>query len=276
MSSLSSMVRAIEEYALTHHIDHRFVGGMSYGGLLNKDTKYKIDIAKRTITLTGHNPLLLIRPDKSIRDIDIILCSYLPDKLPALKKFLNQLKWQARLKHGYTPPISFEGPAPYGSVPQGVMQLVTTLQARGSTIYLVFDRIHQQISHASLEPWTVVLEDGTSYTTRNPIADYYAYQFRSPAGVKPKDRKKLVFLKNLAEAVIVKGKKRGINYESKEYFGPWITFISQLEQSTLASVRFKRALTRLYWNTIGTTLAHGRGIGKPIFAIFNFFTRHTQ
>lgn len=276
MDSLKSMVRAIEEFSKTNHIDHRFVGGMSYGGLLNDKSTYKIDVARRSVQLTQHNALQLLRPDKSVRDIDLILCTYQPDKLPALKKFLNHLKWQVRLKMGFTPPISFESPSPFGSRPQGVMQYVTIMQVKNDRVYLVFDTIHQYISRASLEPWTVVLKDGTTYTTRNPIADYFAYQFRSPAGVKPKDLTKMIYLKKIADAVVAAGKKRGIDYMSNEYYGPWQTYIDKLKHSTLPSVRSKRFITRLYWQTIGTTLAHGRGIGKPIFAIFNFFTRHTQ
>lgn len=270
------MVKAIEDYGQDNGIDHRFVGGISYGGLLNEKTTYDIDIQGRTIKLTGHNPLLLLRPDKSVRDIDLILCSYHPDKTAPLKRFLNKLKWQVRIKLGYTPPISFEGLMPYGSTPQGLLRYVTTMQVRDADIYLVFDKIRQQITHASLEPWHVVLEDGTTYTTRNPIADYYAYQFRSPAGVKPKDITKLIHLKKLTDALIAAGHKKGIDYASDDYYGPWQEYINKLENSTLPSVRSKRFLTQLYWKTIGTTLAHGKGIGKPIFAIFNFFTRHTQ
>lgn len=270
------MVQAIEDYGRENGIDHRFVGGISYGGLLNDKTSYKIDVAGRSIKLTDHNPLLLLRPDKSVRDIDLILCSYHPEKIAALKKFLNKLKWQVRMNLGYTPPISFEGPAVYGSTPQGLMQYVTTMQVKDNDIYLVFDKIHQKISKKSLEPWHVVLDDGTKYTTRNPIADYYAYQFRSPAGVKPKDLNKLIHLKKLNDDIIAAGRKKGLDYSSEEYYGPWQEYISLLENSTLPSVRSKRYLTQLYWKTIGTTLAHGKGIGKPIFAIFNFFTRHTQ
>lgn len=270
------MVAAIENYASEHTLDHRFVGGLSYGGLLNDKTTYKIDVEGRSIKLTDHNPLLLLRPDKSVRDIDLILCSYQPEKIPPLKKFLNKLKWQVRMKLGYTPPVSFEGIAPYGSTPQGLMQYVTTLQVKDGDIFLVFDKIRQHITHRSLEPWNIVLDDGTTYTTRNPIADYYAYQFRSPAGVKPKDITKLIHLKKLTDAVIEAGRKYGIDYTSDDYFAPWQEYINKLENSTLPSVRSKRFLTQLYWKTIGTTLAHGKGVGKPIFAIFNFFTRHTQ
>lgn len=271
-----SMVVAIEDYCRGEHLDHRFVGGMSYGGLLNNDTTYTIDVPKRRITLKNHNPLLLLRPDKSVRDIDFILCSYAPEKIQPLKRFLNKLKWQIRLKLSYTPPISFEGLAQYGSKPLGLLRFVTTMQIQRGVAYLVFDKISQAVSPESLEAWTVVLEDGTAYTTRNPIADYYAYQFRSPAGIKPKDHDKVARLKNLVDTMIVEGKKHTIDYMSEEYFAPWQTFIDDIQTSTIPSVKFNRMVTKLYWSTIGTTLAHGRGIGKPIFALFNFFTRHTQ
>lgn len=271
-----SMVVAIEDYCRGEHLDHRFVGGMSYGGLLNSDTTYAIDVTKRKITLKNHNPLRLLRSDKSVRDIDFILCSYAPEKVQPLNKFLNKLKWQVRLKLSYTPPISFEGLTQYGSKPPGLLKFVTTLQIQRGVVYLVFDKVSQAVSSKSLEPWTVVLDDNTAYTTRNPIADYYAYQFRSPAGVKPKDTDKVAHLKRLVDAMIIAGEKHKIDYTSEEYFAPWQQFIDEIQTSAIPSVKFNRMVTKLYWSTIGTTLAHGRGIGKPIFALFNFLTRHTQ
>jgi len=244
--------------------------------LLNETTTFSIDVKSRRIAVKNHNPLKFLRADKSVRDIDFILCTYQPEKIADLKRFLNKLKWQVRLKLGYTAPISFESAAPYGTRPSGLMRYVTTLQVKNEVPYLVFDRITHQIPPRSLEAWTVRLEDGTEYTTRNPIADYYAYQFRSPAGVKPKDIEKLIRLKVLVDAMVAEGKKNGIDYFSDEYYASWKEFIDTLESSAILSIRSKRFLTQLYWNTVGTTFAHGKGIGKPIFAIFNFFTRHTQ
>jgi hypothetical protein len=271
---LRHTIHSIQTYAKQHQLNHRFVGGVSYGGLLQDETSYKIDIQARTVTLKNHTPLTLLRPDQSIRDIDLIILSQSNQQLNAFGTFIQKIKREAKQKTGLTPPISYEGMFELGQTPVGILQYVTTLHTDGHNKYLVFDKIQQRISDKSLEAWHVVLEDGLTYTTRNPLGDYFSYQFRSPSGIKPKDIQKIVHLDKLAKAIQQEGKKYNIDYLGDEYYGPWQAFINELETSTLKSVQQKKAITRWYWSTLGTTLAHGRGIiGKPIFALFNLLNR---
>lgn len=276
---MKEMILTIENYCRRNKIDHRFVGGISYGGLLNDKTSYRIDVQKKVIHLTRNNPLFLLREDGTVRDIDFIFLVTDPKKIVPLKKFVNETKWRTRLKISFTPSISFEGPVVFEDdhIPQQFLQYVTAIGFKKGQYYLVFDKIRQPIPIKSLESWSVELEDGTRYTTRSPIADYYAYQFRAPSGVKPKDVDKVARLKKLAHAVAAEGKKYSINYESKEYYGLWKRYVNSLQKSRLPSVQSKRMVLTWYWSTIGTRLAHGKGIvGKTLLALFNLITRIRQ
>ncbi len=270
------MIREIEDFCHKNAVDHRFVGGVSYGGLLNAKTRYTIDIRNRTIRLTNHNPLVLLRADGTVRDIDIVFFTLESATITKLKRFIEKLKWDTRRKISFTPSISFEGPIPFTgeTISDKFLQYVTEIGVKNGTYYLVFDQVVQPISYASLEPWTLVLSDGLTFTTRNPIADYFAYQFRSPSGIKPKDVEKLKHLKKLADTVIRHGKKYHVDYRSTQYYKPWKEYIARLSRSTLPSVRSKRIITHWYWNTLGTRFAHGRGLlGKLLLGLYNFGAR---
>jgi hypothetical protein len=273
---MRSMIADIEQFCVKNNIDHRFVGGVSYGGLLNKTTTYDIDIVNRTVHLKNHNTLALLREDGTVKDIDFIFLTTSSSDILKLKKFTNRLKWNTRLKISFTPSISFEGPLPFigSTIPGQFFQYVTEIGVKNGQYYLVFENIVQAISHASLEPWTLILEEGMSYTTRNPIADYYAYQFRSPSGVKPKDIEKLIHLKKLVRAVEKAGRAVHVNYRSADYFKPWQKYIETLTESTFPSVQSKRAITSWYWSTWGTNFAHGKGItGKILLGLYNLVSR---
>lgn len=275
---LIEIIQSIETYCLIEKIDHRFVGGVSFGGLLNSKTRLKVDVPNKEITLQDHNPLTITRDDQTLRDIDFIFLSTDPKKIAELKKFIAQLKRDVRKKIGQTPSISFEGLTPLRvAPPRGFLRFVTVIEIQKNDLYLRFDRIRQQISRDSLEPWTVVLEDGLHFTTRNPIADYFAYQFRSPSGVKPKDQEKLVHLKKATKLMVEAGKKYDIDYFSKKYYKNWVTYRSRLAKNQSLTVTSTKFITSLYWSTIGTDLAHGKGIvRKSILAFFNLVTRLRQ
>ncbi len=271
---LHEMVAEIEGFAKSHELNHRFVGGVSFGGLLNEETTYEIDIEKRHIKLKNYSELQLIRSDKSVKDIDLIVLTQRVKRVHQLRTFLEKLKWSVRLKIGFTPPISYEGLFDKNNQPTGLLEYVTTIHVADAQPYLVFDKVRQRISWDTLEPWTLELENGLNYTVRNPIADYWAYQFRSPAGLKPKDIEKIVHLHKLVQAIVREGKRYGIDYADDAHYGTWQTFVAELASSTIPSVKTKRAITKWYWSTLGTTFAHGRGIiGKPIFALFNLINR---
>lgn len=275
-SIMEEMIVELESFGKENSINHRFVGGISYGGLLNEKTSYEIDVLKREIKLKRHNQLTLLRDDGTVRDIDLIFLTQNQTKILKLKEYVRELKWKTRNKISFTPSISIEGVRLIEDKQKSgqFFQYVTEIGIKNSQYYLMFDEIKEKISPNSLESWAVVLENGVSYTTRNPLADYYAYQFRSPSGIKQKDVEKVKLLKKLSVQVIKEGVKNSILFNSKQYYQPWQQYIRRLQRSTLPAVLSKRAILAWYWQTIGTSFSHGKGaLGKAIFGIYNTLTR---
>ncbi len=274
---MQEMILDLESFGKDNDINHRFVGGISYGGLLNERTTHSINIAKREIQLEKHNPLTLLRDDGTVRDIDLIFLTQNQSDIKKLKEFVRTLKWKTRNKISFTPSISIEGVRPINDKDKTgqFFQYVTEIGIKNGRYYLMFDEVKEAITAESLEPWTVILEDDVRYTTRNPIADYYAYQFRSPSGVKQKDIEKVKLLKKLSAHVVKEGLKNSVAYNSKQYFQSWQSYIHKVQRSTLPSVLSKRAILAWYWQTLGTSLSHGKGVvGKAIFGLFNTLTRN--
>lgn len=273
--SLSKVILAIEQYCRKKNIIHRFVGGVSYGGLLNKHTTYTIDIAEKTVRLSLHNPLSLMRIDGTIRDIDLIIFCPAKKESSHLKNYIYEMESIAAKAHTPFPVVSIENAIYEPEIRNTTAQFVTAIEiTKHNDLFLTFDDITQRISWESLEPWQVILEDGTSFTTRNPIADYYAYQVRAPGGIKPKDREKIKWLKKLSESVIDEGKKYEptTDYTSDMYYGSWKEYMKRLDGTSHVRIRIKKFLLALYWHTIGTTLAHGKGLLRYILVFSNQFT----
>lgn len=271
------MIVDLQSFCKENGLNHRFVGGISYGGLLNEKTTYEVDALKKEVRLRKHNQLTLLRDDGTVRDIDLIFLTQNQTKIARLKEYVRELKWRTRNKISFTPSISIEGVRPIIDKQKTgqFFQYVTEIGIKKGQHYLMFDEIKEKISLDSLEPWTVILENGTTFTTRNPLADYYAYQFRSPSGVKQKDIDKVKLLKKLSAQVVKEGVKNSIFYNSKQYYQPWQQYIRKLQRSTLPAVLSKRAILAWYWQTIGTSFSHGKGVlGKALFGIFNTLTRN--
>ncbi len=260
--TFSSYVKELQSLLEENHVEHRFVGGASFGGLLNEKTSWQIDISKRSITLKNANLLPLYREDGTMKDIDLISLS--PEKLP-----LSVVQYMSNPTH---PPTVIE-PAIFA--PQkinAIAQLVTDIYVdKHHQPFLVFEPIRQLISWESLEPWTVHVNN-IQYTVRNPIADYFAYQFRSPSGVKPKDEKKVILIKKLVTDIIKEGKKHHIDYLSDMYYGTWEKYVHDLHSSADSMVKGKQLFMSLYWATIGEYLAHGKGISRLFVSLHNKFT----
>jgi hypothetical protein len=278
---MQDIISRIEEFCTKENINHRFVGGVSFGGLLNKQTTYEVNIAKKEIKLFNHNILKLTRSDRSVKDIDIIYFCNNGQKVKLLKKFIASIIDETDNTVSFKPSITVEGAIylPWQKRNK-ILQFVTTIEvqsndySQNTDVSLTFDSLSQKISWESLEPWTVILEDRTKYTVRNPIADYYAYQFRAPCGLKPKDKHKMKNLQNLMNEVIKKGQEDAIDYTSAKYFKPWQAFVTKIDKSKSFSIMIKKGITRWYWRTIGTSLAHGKGFlgGFLLHAFSNKFT----
>src|SRR6266480_2576101 len=146
-NQLTTIVSTIEKYCKENNIDHRFVGSVSFGGLLTEQTKYTIFINKKLIQLRNHRPLIMIRDDQTIRDIDIILFCNDKEKIKKFKHFFTQLKKQEQ----YFPLISFEATIyPSFGKRNSFLQFVTALEVdEKNQLSLAFEHIKQKISWES-------------------------------------------------------------------------------------------------------------------------------
>lgn len=279
-NQLLTTIQQIELYCNKHTLNHRFVGSVSFGGLLNDKTTYDIAITKKAVKLQDHNPVTLYRDDGTVRDIDLILFCDNQKKMLDFKKFLIDLEHVAFRHKVVFPLISVENAIYEGmNIRDPMYQFVTALEVnKKKNLFLTFDDIIQQISWESIEPWKVVLEgeEKTEYTVRNPVADFYAYQFRAPGGIKPKDKEKMDYLKKLAERVIKEGREQQIDYLGDTYFTPWRQFIKALAQTTHPRITAKKVILAMYWSTIGTTFAHGKGVLRYVSIFSNQFTGGKQ
>lgn len=274
---LHGIVSQIEAICQEEGVPHRFVGGVAYSGLLTEKTTFKIDVEKKTVILKNHLKLPVFRVDGTVRDIDLITFANDPDKLSRLKERFVRLALESGLRSKF-PFISvenaiFNNDKKHNKVFQFVCSISIEGQAFGKgKVYLVYENISEEISWESLEAWTVKLEDGTSYTVRNPYGDLLGYLVRTPIGFKPKDRQKLALMEPLVDKTIEAGREAGIDYFSDRYYGPWLNFFQKMA-SAGGRVGLKREIIKTYWDIFGTKLAHGKGpVAKVISRLGNQFT----
>lgn len=265
---LTDDILKIENFCKKNNINIRFVGGASFGGLLNKNTEWEIEINKNKIYLKNYNILTNTRNDNSLRDIDCIL----------LEKNINKTRnLNSYLKNQNIQNVVIESAVYFPEKINPITQFVTSIYVNeNDQPFLVFGNTYQEISQESLNPWTIILDKNISYSVRNPIADYFAYQFRSPAGVKQKDKEKIILLKKLALSLIKNGKKNNINYMSNKYFGAWEEFIKKILNTKDLQINIKKHFMNIYWNSIGEYLSHGRGLSKYLIFLQNKFTGSNQ
>lgn len=218
----------IEDFCQVHRIDHRFVGGVAYTGWLNSKTSWVIK-SKRVI-LKNANDLQAIRHDSTKRDIDLIILN--PSQI------INKLLAEFIKSHPEFPPVSIEPVILEATPPSIFPQFVTAIKKINGDYYLSFDDILQKISLKSLEPWKLKIDD-LEITVRHPYADYLAYHFRTPSGVKPKDLEKVQLLGKIS-----------LEMDKSEYCD-WEIYIQKLQAKKL-----KKFLTGFYWQTIGNFLGN--------------------
>lgn len=259
---MEEIIQKIENFCQKENIPHRFVGGVSFGGLLNNRTDWQIDIKKRKIKLKGNNSLELVRSDNTIKDIDIILLTIDISQKKKLQNFILEI----RKTHSPFPSISIELLKEKNNF-NSFFQFVTTIVVDSrNTPSLTFDTTAEKISWNSLEVWTVIINEKLQYAVRNPIADYYAYQFRSPSGVKEKDTQKILLLKKLTNDVITRGREEEREYMSNEYYLPWERYTNKLTSTKQKMIIIKKIIMNIYWKTIGTSLAHESGFFGRLFS----------
>jgi len=263
-------------------LEHRFVGG-TLTDLLGPDTKADIDIKNRTVNLKNHLSPNLYRADSTVKDVDLI-CFCPPgndiDNARSVLKVPSQESIDTGIPY---PNVSIESVKKRRKDGLRFKQFVTTFEIDDKgELSLNFGKVHQSISWKSVEPWKVVLEDGTSFTILNPIAHALCYPLRLPSGVKKKDRvmktagiltnhvsdddvreweqkyNKMSLVMKLATQVRQEGFKKGIDY-MQDLYKDWIEYINKLHKHPDMLTHVKAGITRFYWDTMGEAVSHGKG-----------------
>lgn len=276
-------ILSIEQTCKTFGIDHRFVGG-TLTDLLNTETQARIDYNNRRIYLTDYTPPQMFRSDSTVKDVDLICFPSRKSSFELAKYSLSEHERRGRKDGKKYPSVSIE-PARGGEFPSAnpLLQVVSGIERDGTDTWLTFDYMRQRIDPETLAAWKIVLtENGNaSFTTLNPYAHILRYAMRVPSGIKKKDKSfsfdgegnrfnKIMLMKRLAVQVKDEGEKYGVDY--KELFRPWGDFIIAMRFDQSQSVAAKRAITQGYWDSIGTAIAHGKGIFSPLASLGDKFT----
>lgn len=285
----------IDATAKRHGEEIRFVGG-TLTDVLTPDTTFTVDAPNRTIRIANHKDLTPIRPDGTIKDLDII--SFCPDP-SRHEEFMAEIKtkFSEDRRRGFPLPYISVEPTHYHdkgwTQRKERLQFVSTLDVKEVRVLgkeevveilsLRFDRINQTISWKSVDPWTAELSDGTKFTILNPIAHMLRYHMRVPSGPKKKDTEpkeyeqgktasKMELLRKMARAVYEEGLRQGIDYLDETHYAPWLRFIDRMQNDPDKIIRLKAALTGTYWDTIGTAFSRGVGPLKHLQPLATRFT----
>lgn len=268
----------VEQICRLHNLDHRFVGG-TLTDFLSPQTRWEIDFPNQTLYLKNYTSPQMYHSDGTIKDVDLIcFCPYEREFIQG-KSALKSLEKDRKQRREPFPYPSLE-PTLFPDWPKRNIfaQMVSGLEVdEGGRLYLVFDKIRQPVEWETVEPWRVVLTNhgNISITTLNPFAHALRYAMRVPSGVKRKDKEiqvtederfnKMSLLMHLGRQVEQEAQKFGYDYRHGLY-RPWIDFIQEIMRSEDLRIMVKRKITGKYWDTIGTAVAHGRGIFKPLAA----------
>lgn len=252
------ILAGIENYCSQNNLNHRFVGG-TLTDLIGPQTEFEIDAAGKTIRLKGSNPQIMMRGDGTVKDVDLVIFSNNRQTYIEARNTFAAWARTAKAENIPFPQISVEAAYHPGWPKRNrLKQFVSAFEVDGKGhLALTFGNVRQQIPHESIEPWTVILENGTRLTTFNPVAHRLCYQLRVPSGIKPKDRNKMPTLLEFAQKTIAAGLVLGINYVTM--YQPWITYIDKLQNHPDPLTKVKGTATKLYWETLGTQVSHGAG-----------------
>lgn len=288
VTGFSKIAANVDNTLRKHNLDHRLVGGILPDLLnLNVIRTAQIDPVERKLFLPDHINPTLLRNDGTVKDLDVITFSpNINSHQSALMEIAKKEKQAKSQGHPY-PFVALErtrysGQAKINQLSEFVSSFVVD---ENNQLHLKYDSISEPITKKSVEEWTVQLRDGTTLTMFNPCAHVLRYPMRGPAGVKKKDKipipdplapygytNKISLLMTLSARVQEEGLKYGIDYNSEEYYAPWKRFILNLLKHPNANIKAKGFIAKLYWDTFGTALAHGKGVFKPLSRFSTKFT----
>lgn len=277
---LRESIQLLQEMARKHHLLVIIVGG-AIVRLIDNDTAIKhIDEERQTILL-GHakNPSVVrIEDGKTTVDIDCIAFASATDpfKTNFKKDFTHFLQDLQNLSKTYPdfPRVSIE-PVLYHPdfpKPQTFIQFVSSIESYyADNFFFRLGGVKQDVSKKSLEPWTLTFTDSKeTITTFMPTALQKRYAIRG-FSTKQKDKGK-IFDANAPFAQFVANFRIKTKGTYDGYLTEWDEFEKKIATSKQPSMVLKRHMWNIYWQTIGTYLAHGTGIlGKFLLPLGNTF-----
>lgn len=271
-----------EEILVRSAVDHRFVGG-AITNPINLATAVVIDAKEKKSKFHSHGPLTLVRGDDSIRDVDVIGFSPYPETYTEAKRRFEEERVRAKGRDLPYPTVSVE-PTHYPNWParNRILQFVSTIDVDESgRFHLTFGKVDQEIPRETMEAWKVMFQGGLELTSINPFGLRLRYGMRNASGFKKKDLalefthegkpySRLDVLARITNSVKEQGLAQGIDYEAS--YQSWQEFIYKLRFHPDPLTRAKALVTKVYWETVGTAMAHGAGILKPFAKLGDKFT----
>jgi phosphatidylglycerophosphate synthase len=271
----------VEQYCQENLLDHRFVGG-SLTDFIGPQTRFTIDAHNRTISFENPNSPTLFRSDGTVKDVDLVIFSKDRKAFKEARQTFKKWKREAQ-EQGIPFPIISAEAARYPDWPQRrkLLQFVTSFEVRsGDRLFLTYGEVEQEIPKETIDPWTVDLGDSTTITVLHPFAHALCYMLRVPR-IKYKDKEinrtedgskynKTNLVMRLAREAIRTGAEVGIDY--KEMYTDWITYIKTLQNNPDWVTRIKTAITKWYWNSIGTDVSHGKGFLNVLASLSDRFS----
>ncbi len=246
--------------------------------LIGPKTKIKkIDKTNKIIYLEkAENPDSKRKEDaKTTVDIDCIAFSneddpFVKDVYVAFAKLAKALRYLQ--KDIAFPAISLEPVLyhPYFPKPNSMLQFVSSIESyHDHDFFFRLGKIKQDVKSASLAYWTYNLVDtNEQFVSLNPLALQLRYSVRG-FSIKPKDKEKIWGEKSVFARFVADFSKQTKKEYEKDFL-EWHAFIDAVQASTKPTMAIKRGLWNIYWQTIGTYLAHGTGpLGKLLLPLGN-------
>lgn len=253
------IVSDIESYCQDNGLDHRFVGG-TVSDLIGPETEFQIYVAARRIRLVNANKPTMIREDGSVKDMDLVVFTKSREDFLRAKSTFERRETEAKAQNQPFPQISIEAAyQPDWPERNKLKQFVSAFEFdQDGNPSLVFGDTNQEIGAETLQPWTIDIDGWNQITTFNPVAHRLCYELRVPSGLKPKDVAKMPPLEKFATAVIKEGLESGIDYHLE--FNSWWAYIQKLQRFPDPLTRVKGIITEVWWETLGTSVTHGKGM----------------
>lgn len=274
---LREAITKVQQLGKQHHFTIIVVGGAMVRLIGKQTTIKKVDEAKRMIYVEHAENPTTTRPEdnQTIVDIDCIAFSSESDPFTreVKQEFSTLSKEMLKLREDSVFPVVSLEPVlyhPYFPKPHPLTQFVSSIESyHSNNFFFRLGSSTADVATESLAPWTYVVSESEQIVSLNPLALQLRYNIRG-FSIKPKDKEKIWGKSDFARFVQEFDKKTKGAYQKD--FIAWHDFETYIQQTRQPSMQIKRSLWNIYWQTIGTYLAHGTGpVGKLLLPLGNTF-----